>query len=84
MNILWYIVIGIVAGWLAGVVVRGRGFGLWSDLVVGTLGAIIGGFLLSFLGIATSSLLGNLAMSTAGAVALLAIMRMFTRNRRSS
>lgn len=78
MNVIWYLLIGAAAGWLAGQVVRGHGFGLWSDLVVGMLGAIVGGFLLSLLGIGTYSLLGNLIMSTVGAIALLTVMRMFT------
>lgn len=78
MNIIVYLIIGAVAGWLAGQLVRGHGFGLWSDLVVGMLGAVIGGFLLSLLGMGTYSLLGNLMMSTAGAVVLLAAMRIFT------
>lgn len=78
MNIILYLIIGAVAGWLAGQLVRGHGFGLWSDLVVGMLGAVIGGFLLSLLGMGTYSLLGNLMMSTAGAVVLLAAMRIFT------
>jgi uncharacterized membrane protein YeaQ/YmgE (transglycosylase-associated protein family) len=78
MNIILYLIIGAAAGWLAGQLVRGHGFGLWSDLVVGMLGAILGGFLLSLLGVGTYSLLGNLMMSTAGAVVLLAAMRIFT------
>lgn len=78
MNIILYLIIGAAAGWIAGQVVRGHGFGLWSDLVVGMLGAVIGGFLLSLLGMGTYSLLGNLIMSTAGAVVLLAAMRIFT------
>lgn len=78
MNIILYLIIGAAAGWLAGQLVRGHGFGLWSDLVVGMLGAVIGGFLLSLLGVGTYSLLGNLMMSTAGAVVLLTAMRIFT------
>lgn len=78
MNIIWYLIIGAAAGWMAGQLVRGHGFGLWSDIVVGMLGAVVGGFLLSLLGMGTYSLLGNLIMSTMGAVVLLAVMRMFT------
>lgn len=45
---LGYIVIGAIAGWLAGKIVRGRGSGLLMDIVIGVVGALIGGFLLSF------------------------------------
>ena len=45
MGLIWFLVVGVVAGWLAGVLVKGGGFGLVGDLVVGVIGAVLGGFL---------------------------------------
>jgi len=50
MNLLWFLIVGLVAGWLAGVLVKGGGFGLIGDLVVGVIGAILGGWLFSAFG----------------------------------
>jgi uncharacterized membrane protein YeaQ/YmgE (transglycosylase-associated protein family) len=74
MSILWFAIIGIVAGWLAGQVMKGRGFGLVGNLVVGVVGAIVGGFLAGSLGIGANSLTGSLLIATLGAVVLLAIV----------
>jgi uncharacterized membrane protein YeaQ/YmgE (transglycosylase-associated protein family) len=73
---LWFLIIGIVAGWLAGKVMRGRGFGLVGDLVVGILGAFVGGFLFKFLGIAAYGFVGSLVTATVGAMILLWIVRL--------
>lgn len=78
MNFLWYLLIGIVAGWLAGKISRGRGFGLWGDLVTGIIGSFIGGYLLSLVGVSTYGTIGSIISSTIGAVVLLWIIRMFT------
>ncbi len=64
------IVIGLVAGWLAGKLMRGSGFGLFTDILLGLVGAVIGGWIFSALGIASRGSLGLLAMATVGAVVL--------------
>jgi uncharacterized membrane protein YeaQ/YmgE (transglycosylase-associated protein family) len=74
MNILWFAIIGIVAGWLAGQIMKGRGFGLVGNLVVGVIGAIIGGHLAGVIGLGASGLLGALVIATLGAVVLLAVV----------
>jgi uncharacterized membrane protein YeaQ/YmgE (transglycosylase-associated protein family) len=74
MNILWFAIIGIVAGWLAGQIMKGRGFGLVGNLVVGVVGAIIGGQLAGAIGLGASGLLGALGIATLGAVVLLAVV----------
>ena len=79
MNILWFLLIGLVAGWLAGLIMKGSGFGLIGDLVVGVIGALLGGFLFSLLGIGAYGLLGSLVMATIGAVVLLVIIRAVRR-----
>jgi uncharacterized membrane protein YeaQ/YmgE (transglycosylase-associated protein family) len=74
MNILWFAIIGIAAGWLAGQIMKGRGFGLGGNLAVGVIGALIGGFLANSLGVSAYGLLGSLLVATVGAVVLLAIV----------
>ena len=69
--------IGIVAGWLAGKIVKGRGFGLIGDLIVGVIGAFLGGWLFGLLHISIGSgLLGMFITALVGAVVLVVILRM--------
>jgi uncharacterized membrane protein YeaQ/YmgE (transglycosylase-associated protein family) len=80
MSLLLFLVVGIVAGWLAGVLVKGGGFGLIGDLVVGVIGAFLGGFLFSTFGAsAGGGLLGSIIVATVGAVVLLFIVRLVKR-----
>ena len=71
MNILWFLLIGLAAGWLAGQIMKGRGFGLVGNLVVGVVGAIIGGLLPPLLG---GGLIGALLQALAGALILLFVI----------
>ena len=73
---LWFLIIGIVAGWLAGNIVKGGGFGLVGDLVVGVVGAFIGGAVYSFLGFSAYGTIGEIIMATVGAVILLWLIRL--------
>jgi len=75
MWLLWTIIIGIIAGWLAGLIVKGRGMGVLIDLVVGIVGALIGGFVAGLIGLAAYGLIGRLAIATLGAVLLLLLVR---------
>ncbi len=80
MELLWFILIGLAAGWLAGKLVRGGGFGLIGDIVVGLIGAILGGHLFRALGIyAFGGLLGRLIVATIGAVILIFLVRLIKR-----
>jgi len=80
MNLLWFLIVGLVAGWLAGVLVKGGGFGLIGDLVVGVIGAILGGWLFSAFGAsAGGGLAGSIIVATIGAVVLLLIVRLVKR-----
>jgi uncharacterized membrane protein YeaQ/YmgE (transglycosylase-associated protein family) len=80
MSLLLFLVVGIVAGWLAGVLVKGGGFGLIGDLIVGVIGAFLGGFLFSTFGASTGGgLLGSIIVATVGAVVLLFIVRLVKR-----
>ncbi|WLD10285.1 GlsB/YeaQ/YmgE family stress response membrane protein [Planctellipticum variicoloris] len=77
MSIIWFLLIGIAAGWLAGQVMRGGGFGLVGDLIVGVVGALLGGFLFGLLGLSAGGLIGSLVTATVGAIALLWLLRFF-------
>jgi uncharacterized membrane protein YeaQ/YmgE (transglycosylase-associated protein family) len=80
MEFLWFILIGLIAGWLAGVLVRGGGFGVIGDIVVGIIGALIGGSLFRMLGFYSSGgLLGSIIVATVGAVVLIYIIRLIKR-----
>jgi len=80
MSLLYFLVVGLVAGWLAGVLVKGGGFGVVGDLVVGVIGAVLGGWLFSTLGAsAGGGLLGSIVVATIGAVVLLVIVRLIKR-----
>lgn len=80
MEILWFLVVGLIAGWLAGVLVKGGGFGVVGDLAMGVLGAFLGGFLFRSLGIgAGGGLLGSIIVATIGAVVLILLLRLVKR-----
>jgi uncharacterized membrane protein YeaQ/YmgE (transglycosylase-associated protein family) len=80
MTFVWFIVVGLIAGWLAGLLVKGGGFGLVGDIVVGVLGALIGGFLFSSLGAsAGGGLIGSIVVATIGAVILIFVLRLIKR-----
>ena len=72
-----WIVIGLLAGWIAGHLTRGRGFGCVIDVILGLVGAVIGGWIFTRLGIAALGFWGSLAAATVGAVLLVAIARLF-------
>jgi uncharacterized membrane protein YeaQ/YmgE (transglycosylase-associated protein family) len=75
MYILWQIAIGILAGWLAGKIMRGRGYGVLVDLLLGIVGSIIGGFVFGLLGLHAYGVVGSIVVATAGAMMLLYLVR---------
>ena len=79
MHFLVWIVSGIVAGWLAGMLIRGRGFGLVGDLVIGLLGGLVGPWLAGLVGITATSWLGEIAVAALGGVVLVAVVRTLRR-----
>jgi uncharacterized membrane protein YeaQ/YmgE (transglycosylase-associated protein family) len=79
-TLLIWLLVGAIAGWLAGVIVKGYGFGLLGNIVVGIVGSFIGGWLFGRLGLmAGSGLLGSIIGATVGAVILLLILRLIRR-----
>ncbi|HLK30802.1 MAG TPA: GlsB/YeaQ/YmgE family stress response membrane protein [Puia sp.] len=79
MQFLWFILLGAVAGWLAGQLTKGGGFGLIGNIIVGILGAVIGGWIAGALGIFSGSLLGSLLIATGGAIVLLFIVSLIKK-----
>jgi uncharacterized membrane protein YeaQ/YmgE (transglycosylase-associated protein family) len=77
-GLLLWIVIGAIAGWLAGQIMKGGGYGLIGDIVVGMVGALIGGWLLGGV-IAIGGLIGSIVLATLGAVILIFVLRLVKR-----
>jgi uncharacterized membrane protein YeaQ/YmgE (transglycosylase-associated protein family) len=79
MQFVWFILIGIAAGFLAGQIMKGGGFGLVGDLIVGVVGALLGGVLFGLLGISAGGLVGSLITATVGAIVLIALLRLIKK-----
>ena len=73
--VLWWLVVGLIAGFLASLVMRGGGYGIVGDIIVGLVGALIGGFLASLLGLGAGGLIGTIIIAFIGACILIAILR---------
>jgi uncharacterized membrane protein YeaQ/YmgE (transglycosylase-associated protein family) len=85
MGILSWIVVGLIAGWLAGKVIKGRGFGLIGDIIVGVVGGLLGGWIATnflHIGKMTGINLGSILIAFAGAVVLLLLIRLVRGGRR--
>jgi uncharacterized membrane protein YeaQ/YmgE (transglycosylase-associated protein family) len=67
---LSWLIVGLIAGWLAGQIFHGRGYGMFMDIVLGLVGSVIGGWIFGALGIVAFGFIDGIAMSTVGAVAL--------------
>ena len=78
-TILIWLLVGLVAGFLASVVMRGGGYGVIGDIVVGLVGALLGGFLAGLLGLGSSSLIGSIIIAFIGACILIALLRAVSR-----
>ena len=81
MHLLWFILIGLAAGWLAGKIMKVKALGVVGDIVVGVIGALIGGYLFRTLGISTDGgLIGSLVVAVIGAVILLYLVRLIKKS----
>ena len=80
MEFVWFIIVGLIAGWLAGVIMKGGGFGVVGDIVVGIIGALLGGWLFSTMGVsAGGGLLGAIVVALIGAIILIFLLRLIKR-----
>jgi uncharacterized membrane protein YeaQ/YmgE (transglycosylase-associated protein family) len=81
-GIISWIVVGLIAGWLAGVVMRGGGYGIIADIVLGLIGALVGGFICGFFVEGDTGFWGSILVAFIGACILVAIARAFSPPRR--
>jgi uncharacterized membrane protein YeaQ/YmgE (transglycosylase-associated protein family) len=77
-GLIGWIIIGLIAGWLAGKIARGAGYGCITDIILGLVGSILGGWLFMKLGILGGGFLYSLAAATVGAVILVTVVHLFT------
>jgi uncharacterized membrane protein YeaQ/YmgE (transglycosylase-associated protein family) len=82
MVIIWWIIVGLIAGWITGKLMSGGGYGPIMDIVIGIIGALIGGFIMKHLGYAGSGgMIYTICVAVLGAVLLTLLLRVFTRGR---
>jgi len=79
VDLLWFLLIGILAGWLAGQVMKGGGYGLIGDLVLGIVGAFVGGWVLGLVGVTAGGFIGRVITATIGAVLLVFLVRLIKK-----
>lgn len=80
MALLWFLLVGLIAGWLAGQVMKGGGYGLVGDMIVGVIGALLGGWLFGRLGIGVGyGLIGSIIVAFIGALILIFLLRLLRR-----
>lgn len=82
--IIWWLVVGLIAGALAGLVMRGGGYGIVGDIIVGLVGALVGGFVASLIGLGTSGFVGSIIIAFIGACVFIAILRAVSGGTRRS
>lgn len=75
-SIILFLIVGLAAGWLASSIMRGGSLGLVGDLVVGVVGAMLGGWLFNLLGISIGGIFGSLVTALVGAIVLLYLLRL--------
>lgn len=75
MHIVWFLLVGLIAGWLAGKLTKGSGFGVLGDIVIGVIGAFIGGFLFRLVGFSAGGTVGSIIVATIGAVVLVYVVK---------
>jgi uncharacterized membrane protein YeaQ/YmgE (transglycosylase-associated protein family) len=82
MSILWWIIVGLIAGWATGKLMKGSGYGTLADIVIGIVGAIVGGFVMRALGFSgQGGMIYTILVAILGAVILVVLVRLFTGKR---
>jgi uncharacterized membrane protein YeaQ/YmgE (transglycosylase-associated protein family) len=82
MHFLWWILVGLVAGWLTGKVMKGGGYGFLVDILLGIVGAVVGGYIAGLLGISPAGgLLYTILIATGGAILVVFVVRLITGRR---
>lgn len=80
MNFILFLIIGALAGWLAGNIMKGRGFGVLGNIVVGIVGSVLGGMLFGALGLQAFGFIGSLVTATVGAIVLLYLISLIKKS----
>jgi uncharacterized membrane protein YeaQ/YmgE (transglycosylase-associated protein family) len=78
-NILIFLAVGLLAGWIAGLIWKGKGFGLLGNLIIGVAGSFIGGFLFRLIGLPHGTIIWSIVAALAGALILLVIINLIRR-----
>jgi uncharacterized membrane protein YeaQ/YmgE (transglycosylase-associated protein family) len=84
MNIIVFLVIGLIAGWIAGLVMEGHGLGTLADIIIGVIGAFVGGFIFNMLGVIVYGFWGSVGMSAVGAIVFLFLARLISGSQKPS
>jgi uncharacterized membrane protein YeaQ/YmgE (transglycosylase-associated protein family) len=79
MGFIAWIVVGLIAGWLAGQVMKGGGYGIVVDIILGILGGILGGWIFGLFGISQGGMIGSIIVAFIGAVILVGITRLLKK-----
>jgi len=79
VSVFYFVLIGLAAGWLAGILMKSPGGGALHNLIVGVIGSLLGGFLSQLVGIHASGLLGSLLIATAGAAVFIVLLRLLNK-----
>ncbi|HUO14955.1 MAG TPA: GlsB/YeaQ/YmgE family stress response membrane protein [Verrucomicrobiae bacterium] len=77
--LIWWVVVGLIAGWAAGKIMKGSGYGAGMDIVLGIVGAVVGGWLVGLLGLHAGGLIGTIVVAIIGAVFLIWISRLLKK-----
>jgi uncharacterized membrane protein YeaQ/YmgE (transglycosylase-associated protein family) len=77
-GVIWWLIVGLIAGVLASLVMRGGGYGIIGDIIVGLIGAFIGGFLMSLIGLGPGGFVWTVFVAFIGACILIALLRAFS------
>ncbi|MFC2133660.1 GlsB/YeaQ/YmgE family stress response membrane protein [Bacteroidota bacterium] len=82
MGIIYFLLIGAIAGWLAGLIMKGKGFGLFVNMIVGCIGAVLGGYVFDILEINAYGFVGSLVTALIGALILLWFISLFKKKKK--
>ena len=78
-NLIWWVLVGLIAGWAAGRIMKGGGYGVAMDIVLGVIGAVVGGWLVGILGFQAGGFISTIIVAIIGAVFLIWISRMIKK-----
>lgn len=78
-ELIIFLVVGALAGWLAGFILKGRGFGVLANIIVGVIGAVVGGYVFGMLGVSVTGIVGSIIKATVGAVLLLFVIKVLKK-----